>query len=84
MNMYTVRDSKAAAYLPPFFAVNSATAIRMMQDTANDPSTLFHKHPEDFQIFFIATFNERTGEIIPNTHESLGKVIDLLGPFNEI
>lgn len=84
MNVYTVRDSKVEAYLPPFFAQNHSTAIRMMQDTANDPATLFHKHPEDFQIFFIAKYDEKTGEINSEIHESLGKVIDILGPFNEI
>lgn len=83
MNIYTVRDSKLEAYLAPFFAVNDALAIRMMEDTAADPQTSFSKHPEDFQIFFIGVYDEKAGEIIPASHKSLGKVIDIKRVDNE-
>jgi len=83
MKIYTVRDSKAEAYLQPFFAINDNIAMRMMLDTANDQTTLFYKHPEDFQIFVIGKFNEKTGEITSINHVSLGKVIDLLSYSNE-
>lgn len=81
MNLYIVRDSKTEAYLPPFPAVNHQTALRMVMDTANDPSTLFHKHPLDFNVFFIGSFDEQTGELQPQHHESLGKVMDI---FNSL
>lgn len=83
MEVYSVRDSKVGAYMAPFFVPNSSVAVRMVTDTANDPSTLLYKHPEDFQLFHIGTFNESTGEIKAINHESLGKVIDIMGLKNE-
>lgn len=84
MRIYTVRDSKVEAYLQPFYAVNDAVAVRMIKDTANDPTTIFHKHPLDFTLLFIGIFEESTGEIIPADHKQVGKIIDLIGPFDEI
>lgn len=83
MKIYTVRDSKVEAYLPPFYAANDAVAIRMITDTANDPNTLFNKHPIDFTVIYIGEFEESTGELFPADHKIIGKIIDIMGPFNE-
>lgn len=84
MKIYTVRDSKVEAYLPPFYAANDAVATRMIKDTADDPNSLFHKHPIDFTVVYIGEFYEQSGEIIPADHKIIGKIIDIMGPFNEI
>lgn len=57
--MFTVFDSKAEAYLPPFFMNSKGVAIRSFSDTVNDPSSQFNKHPADFTLFELGEYNEQ-------------------------
>lgn len=61
INCYAVYDSKACAFLAPFFAAANGLAIRMFSDAANDPSTTLHKHPSDFNLYQIGTFDDSKG-----------------------
>lgn len=88
MKMYTCRDTKVDHYLPPFLAANDATAQRMLQDGARDPTSLLAMHPEDFQLICIGEFNEQTGKVTELDHQFLGLLNDFLkgnnnGKFNE-
>lgn len=79
MNLYTIRDDKTEGYLPPFCAVNHAVAVRMVMDTTNDELSLFSKHPQDFELFFVGVFEETTGDMIPASGQSLGNLKDIQG-----
>lgn len=79
MFMYTVRDSKSEAYLPPFLAENAAVAIRLLVDAAEGPNSIMGKHPEDFQVFQIGEFDQQSGEVKGIIHTSIGKIIDFMG-----
>lgn len=78
MNLYTLRDSKANAYLPPFTAPNHAVAIRMVTNTALNETQEIGKNPEDFTLFFIGKFNEDNGKVQAKSHENLGKAVDMI------
>ena len=83
-NIYAVYDSKAEAYMQPFFNDTHGLAIRVFEKHVNDPATIFSQHPEDFTIFYIGTFDETNGKIQPNTTPfSLGVAIEFVKQTNQ-
>jgi hypothetical protein len=65
--IYSIHDSKAEAFLPPFFLNNKHLAIRAFTDGINDPNTSLYKHPEDYSLFHLGEFDDDTGSIVPIT-----------------
>ncbi len=77
--IFAIYDSKAKAYMQPFFAGTPGLALRSFSDSANSQETIFHQHATDFCLFEIGEFNDETAEI--NTHENpnnLGLAADYL------
>lgn len=60
--VFTVYDSKAEAYLPPFLAQTKGQALRSFADLANDKSTNVGKYPEDFTLFELGEYDSIRGE----------------------
>lgn len=61
---YAVFDRKAEMYSQPFLEVKDGTAIRAVQDLViNNKDHAFAKHPSDFALFRLGTFDEITGII---------------------
>ena len=52
LHVYTVYDSKAEAYLRPFFSQNNGSAIRSLADSVNakEAGNMVSQHPEDFSL----------------------------------
>ena len=65
LNVYSVKDAKAATFGNPFYANNDQVAIRSFQAVADDPNTTIHKNPEDFSLYKVAEWDDNSGEIIP-------------------
>lgn len=61
--LYSVHDTKANYYNPPYVSPNSMTAARDFQLRCREPDSVFAKFPEDYQLEEIGTFNFETGEI---------------------
>lgn len=84
--IFTVFDSKAELYMQPFFMATTGQALRSFEDTCNDTSTVFSKHPADFTLFEIGTYDDLTGNIfmhdskinLGNALEYVQKQIDAL------
>lgn len=77
MKIYTIRDDKAAAYLPPFYARQDGEAIRMFQNTMSDSQSNFAKWPEQFILFALGEYNEDTGVITPlDAPRAIGSGVD--------
>jgi len=58
LEMFSVFDYKAAAFLPPFFMANGAVACRSFQEACNDPNSQFYKHPEDYTLYSLGHFDD--------------------------
>lgn len=57
-----VRDRKAMVYGQPQGVVNVQGAIRNFQDQIADPASgVMHKHPEDFDLYLMAGYDDETG-----------------------
>lgn len=65
LNAYSVFDNKAIAFIPPFFMVNDAVAIRNFADAVNDPTHAFHKNPDDYVLYRIGSFDDSVGVLEP-------------------
>lgn len=63
MMIFSVFDSKATAYLQPFFSPTIGSAERSFEDAARDSGHQFCKHAADYTLFKIGEFNELSGEI---------------------
>lgn len=59
-NMYVIYDVKAEVYNKPVFMMNHNVAIRAASDVLKDPNSEIAKHPEDFTMFYIGTYEDTT------------------------
>lgn len=58
---FAVYDSKAACYFTPFFFPNAGQAIRSFMDEANRAGSMMNKHPADYTLFELGTYDDATG-----------------------
>jgi len=66
LKVFSVYDSKAEAYLPPFFMQSEGQARRIFGDCCNDEGHQFGKHPEDYTLFEIAEFDDGSAVVTPS------------------
>lgn len=57
-----VRDSAMDAYARPFFVPNTATAVRSFKDEVQNEQSPMSKHPEDYALWELGTFEEDDGK----------------------
>lgn len=84
-NIYSVYDSKAEAFLPPFFAKTDGLAVRMFSAAANDQEHNFWRYAEDYTLFQIGTWDQTTGTLYASeANRTLGQALlfreDVLSP----
>ncbi len=63
LQVFSVFDVKAEAYLPPFFMKTKGEAIRAFSASCNDPESMFSKYPLDYTLMAIGTFDDSSGVI---------------------
>ena len=78
MNIFTILDTKSAAYMTPFCVSTAGVALRHFSDSVNNSDTPFFKHPEDYILFHIGYFDEHTGELVTQPPASVAKAVDLI------
>lgn len=62
---YTLHDVKAVNYSPPFFMPNDALARRACAELVLDRNTTVGRHPSDFKLYRVGTFDEGNGVLTP-------------------
>lgn len=65
LQIFAVYDKKSVAYASPFYYPQKGQALRAFDDEVNNPQSPLNKHPEDFALFHIGTWNDTTGVITP-------------------
>lgn len=63
LKIFTVRDAKANAFLPPWCIANRAMAIREFETAVNDPKSNLGKYPEDYALYECGAFDDNVGQI---------------------
>lgn len=75
---FTLFDSKAGYYLPPFLARSEAEAKRIVANIVDSNRELApSKYPADFTLFCIGAYNDETGMLCPETFVNLGNVLQV-------
>jgi len=68
LKLFSIHDSKAAAFITPFFSPTTATALRSFATAANDMQTDFYKYGGDYTLFELGTFDQETARL--ETHQA--------------
>lgn len=76
MQLYSVYDKKSEVYANPFVLRNNAEALRGFATACNDPKTMMHSNPEDFELVVVGGFNPETGEIIASQCVVIGQATE--------
>lgn len=77
--IYTVFDSKAEAYLQPYYAKNDSVAIRLFRVAANDKEHQFSISAEDYTLFRIGEFDVNNGTITTELPTVIARAHELKG-----
>jgi len=59
---YAVYDSKTQAFDKPMFMLTNGQAIRGWETAANNPESDYYKHPDDFTLFELGSYDDSTGK----------------------
>jgi len=63
IRLFAIRDNKVGTYNNPFCASHLAQVTRDLTEVANDPKSMLCKHPQDFELYELGTFDSNTGAI---------------------
>lgn len=64
-NAYSLFDSKTLVYSAPFFTVTDGAAVRMLTDLVGDPNSGPGRHPRDYVLYMIGTYDDAKGTMLP-------------------
>lgn len=79
-HIFTVFDSKAVAYMTPFFSISKGAAVRSFSDTLEDCNHPFAKHPEDYVLFQLGTYDDVSAIFDCYSPVSIGVAIEFKKP----
>lgn len=78
MRIFALYDLKSGAYGTPFFMHHVGEAVRACIDLGQDSQTIVGRHPADFALHELGTFDTTTGLIAPCQPISHGAVVGFL------
>jgi len=73
INVYSIFDTKTAAFMQPFFMSTHGSATRAFAEVVNDSTHMIGKSPEDFSLFRLAAFDDNTGIFLPMSDNEISK-----------
>jgi len=66
MQMFSVYDEKAKAYMTPFFCPNDQVAWRAFAHEVNHGDGMVRKYPKDFTLYKLGHFVDSSAEFVIN------------------
>lgn len=63
LKIYSVYDAPAMAYLRPFFLRTNGEALRSFADEVTNSDSIMAKHPGDYKLVELGSYDESTGLI---------------------
>lgn len=79
LQIFSVHDQKAGAFLQPFFSLNVGTAQRSFETAVNDPATQFSRNPGDYTLFHIGEYEQDDASLTSlQTPENLGLALQFI------
>lgn len=78
-NVYSIFDTKAQAYGPLFTRGRDEEAVRLVEDMLSDSSSLVARHPDDYKLFRLGTFDAFAGKLVgDNAPVFVANCVDLV------
>lgn len=62
LKVFSIKDTKLGVYMQPFQLQHTGQALRTFEDIARDEKSTIYKHPSEYTLYQIATFDDETGE----------------------
>lgn len=84
LNVYTIFDTAAGAYMRPFFLQSDGQATRSFKDLALDAEHAVGQHPEDYSLWRIGIYDDNKGELVPEARECLATALELVAQARNI
>jgi len=79
LKAYSIRDAKAEVFNPPFYKNTHGEAERDFVRITQDEKSTVCKFPEDFDLYHVGEFDDRTGKFNPlDTPTHIIKAIQLV------
>lgn len=80
-DIFAIRDLKIGAYKAPFTARNAGDATRMLQQAIKQGNSQLSEYPSDFELYFMGTFNDVSGQLDSVKPEFICSALSLVGPL---
>lgn len=80
--LFSIYDSKAESFSNPVYLNSTGLAVRTFSDSVQDPESQFAKHPADYTLFELGTYDDNSAEfkLLP-TPKSLFIAIEFITPI---
>lgn len=78
LRVYAVFDMKSKTFNTPFFLINDDVAKRAFFDLVNDPNTTVARHPEDFSLWCLGSWEDVQGEFAVTEESNRAVLVDAL------
>lgn len=72
LKVYSVFDKAVRAFDRPFYCRADGEAVRVFQDAVNASDSPFFKHPGDYELYVIGTFDPSTGALTAELYRMIG------------
>jgi len=59
---FSIYDTKAEAFMPPFFMPSVGLGIRAFSDVCKDANSNVGKHLSDFRLYKVGEFDDNSGD----------------------
>lgn len=80
LNVFSIYDIKAEIFGRPIYAVSPGVAMRTFTDEAQNEESVISKHPEDYVLFHLGSFEDSTAKHTElKSPYKLGSAKDLIG-----
>lgn len=67
LKAFSIRDQKSEVFNTPFFQKTHGEAERSFRELVQDPKSMVSKYPDDYDLYYLGTYNDQNGLIDPLT-----------------
>lgn len=78
LKAFSLLDTKTGAFGTPFFMAHVGQAIRACVDLGQDMNTTVGRHPADFVLCEVGSFDDVTGQLVAQAPYQVGVVVGFL------
>ena len=75
--IFSTYDKAVVAYMRPWFAISEGQALRAFADEVQREGSDLKKHPEDYALFRMGTFDDNSGELVAEEPTCLARAHEL-------